>query len=153
MALVGDLVRYLAVAALGVYLGAMLTEGFVLVPWWRALAPDEFLRWYAANDRRLVGFFGPVTSAATLLALAAAALSFWQGHPGRVAATIAAAIMIALVVSFFIYFEPANESFAKATIAVADVPAALATWATWHHARTVLAGVAFAASLAAIWKG
>jgi hypothetical protein len=153
MAFVGDLLRYLAAAALAVYLGAMLTEGFVLVPFWRALAPDEFLRWYAANDRRLVGFFGPVTSAGTLLALAAAGVSLGQGHPGRWAAVVAAGIMVALVVSFFIYFEPANQSFAKATIAVADVPAALASWEAWHHARTVLSGVALAAGLTAIWRG
>jgi hypothetical protein len=153
MASLADLVRWLAAAALGVYLGAMLTEGFVLVPWWRSLAPEEFLRWYAANDERLVGFFGPVTSAATLLALAAAALSFWQGHPGRLPAALAAAVMIALVVSFFVYFEPANQSFAKATVAVADVPAALATWATWHHTRTVLAAIAFAAGLVALTRG
>lgn len=152
MTLLADLIRTLAAAALGVYLGAMLTEGFVLVPWWRSLAPEEFLRWYAANDRRLVGFFGPVTAAATLLAVAAAALSFWQGHPGRVATALAAAIMVALVAGFVAYFEPANQSFAKGTVAVADVPAALATWGFWHHARTVLAAIAFAASLAAIWR-
>lgn len=152
MAFLADSIRFLAAAALGVYLGAMLTEGFVLVPWWRSLAPEEFLRWYAANDQRLVGFFGPVTSAATLLAVAATALSFWEGHPGRVATLIPAAIMVALVVSFFVYFEPANQSFAKATVAAADLPAALATWGFWHHTRTALAALAFAASLAAIWR-
>lgn len=145
--------HHFAAAALGVYVGAMLTEGFVLVPYWRSLPPEEFLRWYAANAERLVGFFGPVTAAATLLALAAAGLAFWQGHPGRFAAGLAAAIMVALIVGFFVYFEPANERFAQATVAAADVPAELVTWAAWHHARTALAAVAFAASLVAAWRG
>ncbi len=33
----------LAVIALGLSAGAMLTEGAVLVPYWRSLPPDSFL--------------------------------------------------------------------------------------------------------------
>lgn len=152
MALVGDLLRLLAAAALGLYAGAMLTEGFVLVPFWRSLSPAEFLRWYAANDRRLVGFFGPVTSAAGITALAAAGVSLWEGHPGRWPIVLAAALMVVSIAAFFVYFERANARFASASIAVDDVAAELARWHTWHNARTVLSGVALAASLAALWR-
>ena len=60
MTQLGHLLRVLAVASLGLFVGAMVTEGFVLVPYWRSLPADEFLAWYAANDRRLVAFFGPL---------------------------------------------------------------------------------------------
>jgi uncharacterized membrane protein len=73
-----------------------------------------------------------------------------ERHPGRGWAVVAAAIMLAIVTSFFVYFERANASFAAAAITVDAVPVELARWAAWHHARTALALVAFAASLLAV---
>ncbi len=145
-----DLLRYASVAALGVFAGAMLTEGGVLVPFWRSLAPAEFLRWYAANAARLLAFFSPVTSVCAVLAVLAALGSFWQGHPGRWWALLAAALVLVAVASFFLYFEQANTSFATATIAADAVPAELARWSTWHNARTALSVLALGAALLAV---
>ncbi len=145
-----DLVRYLAVAALGIYAGAMMTEGGVLVPFWRSLAPAEFLRWYAANAGRVLAFFSPVTSTTAVLALLAALGSLWEGHPGRWWAVTAAVLVLVAVASFFVYFEQANTSFEQATIAVEAVPAELARWGLWHNARTALSVAALAASLMAV---
>ncbi len=145
-----DLLRYLATASLGVFAGAMLTEGGVLVPFWRSLAPEEFLRWYGANAARLLAFFSPVTSVSAVLALLAAVASFWEGHPGRWWALAAAVLVLVAVASFFVYFEQANTSFERATIAVDAVPAELARWSTWHNARTAVSLAALAASLLAL---
>ncbi len=145
-----DGLRYLAVAALGIFAGAMLTEGGVLVPFWRSLAPADFLRWYAANAGRLLAFFSPVTSVSAVVALLAALGSLWEGHPGRWWGLAAAALALATVASFFVYFEHANTRFEKATIAVEAVPAELARWSAWHGARTVLSLAALAASLMAV---
>jgi hypothetical protein len=147
--LVLDLLRWLSVAALGIFSGAMLTEGGVLVPYWRALPPAEFLRWYAANAERLLAFFSPVTTAAGVLALLAAAGSLWEGHPGRWWTVAAAVLMVAVVATFFVYFEAVNASFAAATIAGDAVPAELARWAAWHYARTAASVLALAAALVA----
>lgn len=141
--------RWAAAACLGIYAGAMLTEAGVLVPFWRALAPSDFLRWYAANAARLNGFFGPITVASVLLALVAAGTSFWLGHPGRWAALVAAAVMVGLLAGYFAYFEQANASFARGTLGLDAVPGALARWQLWHNVRTALSVFAFAAALLA----
>src|SRR3954471_21285124 len=83
--LVGTLtenLQLLNVIALAVYVGAMLTEGMVLVPYWRALPPNDFFTWYRANDERLVGFFGPLTVVPLVLAVATAGLAFAAGGDG-----------------------------------------------------------------------
>jgi len=149
MPLVGDTLRHLAVAALGIFLGAQLTEGLVLVPYWRALPPEQFFRWYADNDRRLLRFFGPLTTATALLAIAAALATWWEGRPGAAAAALAALAMVVVVASFVAYFERANRRFATAAVAPSELPAELARWDAWHWARTALAAVAFAAALVA----
>src|ERR1700687_5300648 len=128
MRLICHVLRGLSVASLGLVVGAMLPEGFVLVPYWRSVPPSEFLGWYAANNQRLLGFFGPLTSITALLAVAPALASLWEGHPGRWPAVVAAALSAVVVSTFFLYFEQANASFAAASIRVDDVAAALSRW-------------------------
>src|SRR4030095_16680485 len=116
MDIVSEIARFLSVGSLGIFAGAMLTEGLVLVPYWRSLAPAEFFAWYAANDQRLLGFFGPLTSVTALLAIAAAISSVWQGHDVKLFALMAALLAVVVVSTFFVYFQRANESFAAASI-------------------------------------
>ena len=150
IALVGELLRPLSVAGLGAFAGAMLTEGVVLVPYWRALSPSQFFTWYAANDARLLGFFGPLTALVGFVTLAAAGASFSFAHPGRWWALGAAASMFVAILLFPIYFQGANTRFACASIAPDDLAAELTRWAAWHRVRTVLAVAALAASLLAL---
>jgi hypothetical protein len=142
-----DVLRLLSVASLGLFVGAMLTEGFILVPYWRSLPPGEFFRWYAANDQRLLGFFGPLTSLAALLAVAAALASLWEGHPSRWPALVAAVCSVVVVSTFVLYFRRVNASFAAATIRAEDLSAELGRFSSWHWVRTGLSFAAFVAAL------
>ena len=125
----------------------MLTEGFLSVPYWQSLPPSEFFSWYAANDRRLIGYFRPLTSITALSAIAAAIACWQANHPARIGATISAALMVAMIVMFFAIFRAINESFAHASIVPAELPSALERWGRWHALRIVLSIVALAASL------
>jgi len=144
------LLHYLAAAALGIHAGAMLTEGGVLVPVWRRMAPADFLHWYAAHHGRLYRFFAPVTAVALLAAVGAAAAAVRAGHPGRRWTVAAAVLMVAVALMFPLWFRGANHAFATARIPAAEVPAALARWGAWHAVRTVLACVALAAAMAGL---
>ncbi|HXC50178.1 MAG TPA: DUF1772 domain-containing protein [Candidatus Limnocylindrales bacterium] len=139
--------QLLSIACLGIYTGAMLTEGFLNVPYWRSLPPSEFFSWYAANDRRLIGYFRPLTSITALVAIAAAITLWWTNHPARVGATISAVLMALMIVMFFAIFRAINESFAHASISPAELPDALERWGRWHEVRIVLSVVALGASL------
>jgi hypothetical protein len=150
LSFVCDVLLHLAAALLGVFAGAMLTEGMVLVPYWRSLSPAAFFAWYAANDRRLLRFFGQLTSATALIVVAAAVVALWTGHPGARHAATSAALMIAVVASFPLYFKRANESFAAASIAPAAVAAELARWSAWHWVRTAASFVALSSAMAAL---
>ncbi len=149
----GEVIRLGSVAALALFAGAMLTEGCILVPFWRSLSPAEFFAWYAANDERLFGFFAPLTVAAALIAIATAVLSFWRSEAGRWPTGLAAVILVAVVAMFPLYFQRVNVSFAAGSIAAQDLPAELALWARWHWLRTGLSFVALGAALIAARRG
>jgi hypothetical protein len=146
-----EVTRFLSAASLGLFAGAMLTEGLVLVPYWRSLAPAEFFAWYAANDKRLLGFFGPLTWVMALLAIASALVSLWEGHHGRWLALTAALLSLVVVSTFFLYFEKANASFSRASLGLDEVAPELTRWSTWHWWRTILSFAALAAAMLSLW--
>jgi Domain of unknown function (DUF1772) len=149
--IVSDLVRLLSAASWGMFAGAMLTEGLVLVPYWRSLTPSEFFVWYKANDKRLLDFFGPLTSLTALFAIVAAFISLWQSHPSKWLGLVTAIISIVVISTFFLYFQKANASFATASLKADDVARELTRWATWHWWRTILSLVALILSMLSLW--
>lgn len=134
----------LAVLSLGLMAGALLTEGFVLVPYWRSLPPDAFFAWYAVNGDRLFDFFGPLEIGALTFALIAAVAN--RRRPGRRLFVVAAALSFVILGMFVVYFGDANAGFAAHTIEPARLPDELARWSRWHWARTLLGVVAFVSS-------
>ena len=152
MHLLGDLLSLLALASLGIFFGAMLTEGLVLVPYWRSLPADDFYSWYGANDARLLGFFGPLTWFAALSALAAAGIAWWMVRPGRWFAIVAAVSVLVIVSMFFAYFGRANASFSLGRMPATELRAELDRWAAWHWVRSGLSLGALAAAALAAWQ-
>lgn len=144
------LLQLLAAGMTGIFAGAMLTEGFTAVPYWRSLPAEEFFAWYAANDSRLLAYFRPLTVVTALVALASAVASWLAGDPGFVHAAASLALLLAAVAMFFVYFEAANRSFSDAS---AELPAELDRWAKWHAARTLLGLLALGFALAALPHG
>ena len=146
---IADSISLAALAALGLYAGAMWTEACVLVPHWRSLPPESFFAWYRANDRRLVRFFGALTVLVAVVPLAAALAAFATGASNRGAASAIAVASLAAVALFPAYFAKANARFGAASIPPSELPAELARWSAWHWARTGLATAAFAGAIAA----
>lgn len=132
-----------ATIALGLSAGALVAEGGVLVPYWRSLPPEEFLGWYEQNASLLVRFFGLIEVLSTLLVVAAAGLTWLTGHPGSGLLALSAALTLAVLAAFPLYFQRANASFAEATIAVESVAGELRRWESWHWGRTLIAIGAF----------
>lgn len=118
----------LAAIGLGLSAGALLTEAAILVPFWRSLDPAEFLRWYRRNASLLLRFFGPLEVLGGLLIGLAAASSFFGGHAGSAAQALSSLLVIAVLLSFPIYFRAANQSFSDGTLAAEQVSGALRRW-------------------------
>jgi hypothetical protein len=140
----------IAAIALGVSAGAMLTEQMVLVPYWQSLPPAEFLRWFAANEPRLVAFYGAleiVSLTITFLATAMCAVRREDGVGRLVLASLLAAGVLAV---YPMYFQAVNARFAAGTVDVADVAAELGRWRTWQWLRVALGAGAFIAALGAV---
>lgn len=144
------LARLAAAVLLGLLAGALLAEGALLVPYWRTLSAEQFYALHPTYGPRLYRFYAPLTIAAPLAALLSAGLALAVSGGHATAAVAAALLALALVACYGLYFRRANEAFARRAVAPVDLPAALARWAAWHHARVVIAILAFVCSLLAL---
>jgi len=149
MMLLAEVMLLVSLAALGAFVGAMLAEGALLVPYWRSLPAPAFFAWYAANDKRLLAFFAPLTTVTVLCTAAAAVAALAAGHPGRWLAALGVALVATAAAMFPLYFQGVNARFSAAAITADELPAALASWAAWHHVREVITVAALIAVLCA----
>ena len=140
----------IAIVALGLTAGALLAEACVLVPFWRGERPEAFLDWYRRHAALLVRFFGPLEVASVALIGIAAGLAWWTHAPGRVQLYVSAALTLAVLASFPLYFGAANARFADGTLPPTGVADALKQWATWHWVRTLAGIAAFALAVASL---
>ena len=147
-----ELLQLLTSLILGLFVGSLLTEGMILVPYWRSLNPETFLALHGALGPRLFRYFAPLTVASTLIPAVTFIYCFWVGAEGWTYSAIVAAIQLAILGIFFYYFKSANASFASGSVGVDGLPAELSRWSNWHWLRTTMGLVAFALSLMALWK-
>jgi hypothetical protein len=138
----------LTTVTLGLFAGALLTEGAILVPYWRKMDPADFFRLHKEMGPGLFRFYAPLTIVAVMLAVGVAGIECLKGG-ASMGHLVAAGGGLAALSAFPLYFGTANKSFANHSIADEDLAAELRRWSSWHWARTIVVIVAFAASVVA----
>jgi hypothetical protein len=147
---IGEVTAALAVLALGIAAGAMLAEEMVLVPYWQSLPASEFLRWFAANEPRLVAFYGPLEFAAVAFTLVATVTYAVRRRRGTGWLVLSSALVMGVLAVYPMYFQTVNARFVAGAIDASEVATELARWRTWQWLRVSLGVGAFIAALAAL---
>ena len=122
----------LALILVGLLAGSLLTEGMVLVPFWRNLPMAKFYELHGSGGPKLFRYFAPLT---TFVVLAALGHAVTHGDSG---AWIAASLCFMTLASFFVFFRAVNNKLSAHAYNQADLSEVLGKWAIWHHARTFL---------------
>lgn len=128
---------------IGLFAGSLLTEGAILVPYWRRMDPSEFFRLHGTLGPRLFQYFAPLTTLTVGLGISVAVVD-----QGRTIVWVGAALICALTLAiFFVYFKKANASFADGSLSEDALASELARWNAWHWLRTILIIFAFVLSV------
>lgn len=142
-----DLLSIATTCVLGVFTGSLVTEALLLVPYWLTLKMQPFYALHHDFGPRLFRYFAPLTSLATLLPIASAARGFLGAGQHDPLAWLSAALIVAVTLTFPLYFKAANEAFADQKLNQIELTRELARWAKVHNFRTMLALLSFAASV------
>lgn len=141
------LFAFLATAALGLLAGAMLLIAVALTPFWAALEPLAFARWFQDHSPLLARTMLPLGASSTILAVIAAWLARAASSPGSPWLAAAAALAVAVAAVYPLYFTSANADLAGGHLDAAQVAAELGRWRVWHAVRTGAGVLAFLAAL------
>jgi hypothetical protein len=128
----------ITVVLVGLLAGALLTEGMVLVPFWRKMPAEQFYDLHHLAGPRLFRFFAPLTMLGVIAPVALAIL-----NPVHIVAAIAAVLCVLALLSFFVFFKDVNIKLSKQQYEYEELPDVLRRWAIWHHSRTGLVLIAF----------
>jgi uncharacterized membrane protein YbaN (DUF454 family) len=139
----------LTVSVLGLFAGSLLTEAFLLVPYFRSIKFDDFYRLHDDFGPRLYRYYAPLTIAATVLPLVSAAAITLVDPTKSSLSWLASALSFAIMTTYFLYFRRANLSFAKKRLSETEWELELTRWSGVHNFRTVLAISAFVVSILA----
>ena len=137
-------------AVAGLLTGGMLVIEVVLLPFWRAMPPPEFHRWFATHAGRIRAVMIPLGVGAGL-ANGASTFALVAGRrSGRSASALATAATAGVLAITAVVNEPANSRFAGGGLTDDETRDLLSSWARWHHARVALGLTATVAATAAL---
>jgi len=148
--MVGGILNILSAGILGIFLGAQICEAVLFVPYWKTLNARDFFELHKTYGKKIYQFFAPLTIAATIIPVIAAAYALTNRVHGSIFSLSMGVLTLMFFSTYYIYFKQANRSFADASISDEELPKELDRWGRWHWGRTGLEFVAFVFSLLAL---
>ncbi len=147
------LLEIASVVLLGTLSGALLTEGAVLVPYWRSLHASEFAHMHHDFAPRLYKFFAPLTAIAVTLTVASGVVHAWTDDAVGLWPSLGAAVAaLSLLVFYGAYFKAANARLPETAVRdnEAELQSELRRWHRVHQCRTAICVIAFVLATIAI---
>lgn len=129
---------FLAVSIFAIFVGSQITEGFLLVPYWKTLPTTEFYDYYALFGPTIGRFYTVLTIIAVLIPVGLSVYSLWTQSPAfkySIASTLFAGLFLTL---FYVYFKDVNQQFYEAAFSTNELKLELESWAYWHWARVLM---------------
>ena len=129
---------YLLVAIIAIFVGSQITEGVIMVPYWRSLSASEFYAFYGSFGGMIGRFYTILTIIAASIPLGLAVYFRMTQSKGFNEALISTLLAVLFIAAFYVYFKGTNEAFFQSTYSEADLKKELVTWSNWHWGRIVM---------------
>jgi len=130
-----QLLLYFSVTIFSIFIGSQITEGILLVPYWKSLSSADFYSYYKEFGPFIGRFYTVLTIAAALIPISISIYYKLINSNAFKFALISSFFAILFVSSFYIYFRDANELFYQAILSDIELKNELITWSYWHWGR------------------
>lgn len=128
---------FFLIAIFSIFLGSQITEGYLLVPYWKTLSRTEFYEYYTKFGPTIGNFFTFLTIIAALIPLSISIYCITNKSRAlkySIVSTFFAFLFIAL---FYVYFKDTNQQFYEADFNSNQLKSVLKTWGHWHWLRVL----------------
>ena len=129
---------YSSIAIFSIFIGSQITEGVLLVPYWKSLSSEDFYSYYNEFGPSIGRFYTILTIIAALIPVAIS-VHCKLIHSNAVKLALSSSFFAILFIAcFYIYFKGANESFYQAALSDSELKRELVIWNYWHWGRVIL---------------
>ncbi len=132
-----QLLKFSLVAIFSIFIGAQITEGVLLVPYWQSLSANEFHAYYDEFGPSIGMFFTILTIVAALIPILLSIYCKLIKSRAVGFAFASSLFAILFVASFYLYFKGANQQFLQSTFTESELKNELLIWRNWHWGRVV----------------
>lgn len=129
---------YFCVAIFSIFIGSQITEGVLLVPYWKSLSPNDFYSYYEQFGPSIGQFYTILTLIAALIPISISIYCKRNNSNALNLALISSFFAILFIACFYVYFKGTNELFYQASLSDLELKEELITWNYWHWSRIVL---------------
>lgn len=126
---------YLLIAFFSIFIGSQITEGFLLVPYWKTLSHIQFYEYYSKFGSAINNFYTILTIIAALIPIFISVYSFSIKSKALKYALVSSFFTLLYLASFYIYFKNTNQQFYAASFNARQLKTELQTWEYWHWGR------------------
>jgi len=117
--------------------GSQITEGFLLVPYWKSLPMAEFYDYYTQFGPAIGRFYTILTIISVLITVC---YSIYCFHIQAVAfnySLISSFFCLLIIAIFYLYFKGINQQFYEFGFSDAQLKSVLSSWQMWHWIRVI----------------
>ena len=133
-----QILLYFSIVIFSIFIGSQITEGILLVPYWKSLSSTEFYSYYNQFGPSISQFYTILTIIAALIPISLSIYCKLIHSNAFKNALISSFFAILFIASFYVYFKGANELFYQAALSDVELKKELITWSYWHWGRIII---------------
>lgn len=129
---------YFSVAIFSIFIGSQITEGVLLVPYWKSLSTNDFYSYYKQFGPSIGQFYTILTIVAALIPISISIYCKRMNSNALNLALTSSLFATLFIACFYVYFKGVNELFYQASLSDVELKKELIIWNYWHWGRIVL---------------
>lgn len=129
---------YSCVAFFAFFVGSQVTEGALLVPYWKSMPAEDFYAYYHEFGPLIGRFYTVLTIVAALIPISISVYCKLNESRAFTTSLIPSFLAVLIIACFYVYFKGANGLFYEATLSDDALQQELVTWGRWHWGRVVV---------------
>lgn len=128
---------FFSIAIFSIFVGSQITEGYLLIPYWKAIPQLEFYDYYSKFGPAINNFYSVLTVISVLIPLGIS-INCFRNNSEALKYSIASTFFAILIIAFFyFYFKDTNQQFFDAAFNAYELELTLKTYGKLHWMRVI----------------
>ena len=136
------ILAFFFITVFAIFFGSQITEGFLLVPYWKTLPATEFYEYYYQFGLIIGKFYTILTIIAAMIPFCISIYCFYKKSQALTYSLLSSFFTFLCLALFYIYFKDINQQFFDASLSASQLKNELETWEFLHWVRVIIEFIA-----------